>query len=74
MIRSSSRRATHTLLTLRADGQVAGTTMLNLMWQMPGEKPYNVATGIYHDLFVKMEGGWKFSKRTLLIDQGEMGK
>jgi len=25
-------------------------------------------------LFVKMEGGWKFSQRTLLIDQGEMGK
>ena len=48
--------------------------MLNLMWQMPGEKPYNLATGIYHDLFVKMEGGWKFSQRTLLIDQGEMGK
>ena len=65
---------TNTLLTLRADGQVAGTTMLNLMWQVAGEKPYTVTTGIYRDLFVKTEGGWKFAKRTLLMDQGEMGK
>jgi 3-phenylpropionate/cinnamic acid dioxygenase small subunit len=65
---------TNTLLTLRADGQVAGTTMLNLMWQVAGEKPYTVTTGIYRDLFVKTEGGWRFAKRTLLMDQGEMGK
>ena len=65
---------TNTLLTLRADGQVAGTTMLNLMWQVPGERPYTVTTGIYRDLFVKTEGGWKLAKRTLLMDQGELGK
>jgi 3-phenylpropionate/cinnamic acid dioxygenase small subunit len=65
---------TNTLLTQRADGQVAGTTMLNLMWQLPGEKPYTVTTGIYRDLFVKTEGGWKLATRTLLMDQGEMGK
>jgi len=65
---------TNTLLTLHAGGQVAGTTMLNLMWQVAGEKPYTVTTGIYRDLFVKTEGGWKLAKRTLLMDQGELGK
>jgi 3-phenylpropionate/cinnamic acid dioxygenase small subunit len=65
---------TNTLLTPRADGQVAGTTMLNLMWQLPGEKPYTVTTGTYHDLFEKTEGGWKLAKRSLLVDQGDMGK
>lgn len=65
---------TNTLLVGRARGQVEGTTMLNLMWQVPGEKPYTVTTGIYRDLFVKTEGGWKFAKRTLLMDQSEIGK
>ena len=65
---------TNTLLTQSADGQVEGTTMLNLMWQVPGEKPYTVTTGTYHDLFEKTEGGWKLAKRTLLMDQGAMGK
>lgn len=65
---------TNTLLTQRACGQVAGTTMLNLMWQLPGEKPYTVTTGIYRDLFVKAEGGWRLATRTFLMDQGAMGK
>jgi len=48
--------------------------VLNLMWQVAGEKPYTVTTGIYRDLFVKTEGGWKLAKRTLLMDQGEFDK
>jgi hypothetical protein len=31
-------------------------------------------TGIYSDRFVKVDGSWKIAKRTLLMDQGEMGK
>lgn len=65
---------TNTILSLRADGQVEGKTLVNLMWQVPGEKPYTVMTGIYRDLFVKTEGGWKFAKRTFLVDQSDMGK
>jgi 3-phenylpropionate/cinnamic acid dioxygenase small subunit len=65
---------TNTLLVARADGQVEGKTLLNLVWQMPGEKPYTVTTGVYRDLFVKTEGGWKFAKRTFLMDQSEMNK
>ena len=65
---------TNTMLFSRADGRVEGTTMLHLVWQVPGEKPYTVMTGIYRDLFVKSEGGWRFAKRTLLMDQSEMRK
>ena len=65
---------TNTVLSAHADGQVEGSTMLNLVWQVPGEKPYTVTTGIYRDLFVKTEGGWQFAKRTLLMDQSELGK
>jgi len=65
---------TNTLLTLRADGLVEGKTLLNLMWQVQGEKPYTVMTGIYRDLFVKADGSWKIAKRTLLMDQCEIGK
>jgi len=65
---------TNTVLSARADGQVEGSTMLNLMWQVPGEKPYTAMTGIYRDLFVKSDGTWKIAKRTLLMDQGELGK
>ena len=65
---------TNTLLAVGADGQIEGTTMLNLMWQVPGGKPYTVTTGIYRDLFVKVDGGWKIARRTLLMDQSEVGK
>jgi uncharacterized protein (TIGR02246 family) len=65
---------TNTILVVRPDGQVEGTTMLNLIWQVPSEKPYTVTTGIYHTLFVKAEGGWRIAKRTLMMDQSEFGK
>lgn len=65
---------TNTLLVPRPDGQVEGTTMLNLTWQVPGEKPYTVTTGVYRDLFVKSAGDWKFAKRSLFMDQGSFGK
>ena len=48
--------------------------MLHLVRQAPGEKPYTLMTGIYSDRFVKVDGSWKIAKRTLLMDQGEMGK
>ena len=65
---------TNTVLTAGADGQVEGRTMLHLVRQAPGEKPYTLMTGIYSDRFVKVDGSWKIAKRTLLMDQGEMGK
>lgn len=65
---------TNTLLSAGADGRVEGRTMLNLVWQVPGQKPGIVMTGIYSDEFVKADGIWKFAKRTLLMDQAELGK
>ena len=65
---------TNTVLTARADGQVEGRTMLHLVRQAPGEKPYTLMTGIYSDVFVRSDGSWKIAKRTLLIDQPEMAK
>jgi 3-phenylpropionate/cinnamic acid dioxygenase small subunit len=66
---------TNTLLVPRAGGGVEGTTMLNLTWQVPGEKPTTVTTGTYHDVFVRSDGGgWKIARRTLLMDQSETGK
>lgn len=65
---------TNTVLVARLDGRVEGTTMLNLVRQEPGAKPYTAMTGIYRDLFVKEEGTWKIEKRTLFMDQSEIGK
>jgi 3-phenylpropionate/cinnamic acid dioxygenase small subunit len=65
---------TNTVLVARPDGHVEGTTMLNLMRQEPGAKPYTAMTGIYRDLFVKEEGTWKIAKRTLLMDQSDIGR
>jgi 3-phenylpropionate/cinnamic acid dioxygenase small subunit len=65
---------TNTLLVARADGQVEGTTMLNLVWQQPNEKPSTVMTGVYRDLFVKTGAGWRSAKRSFFMDQGEFSK
>jgi 3-phenylpropionate/cinnamic acid dioxygenase small subunit len=65
---------TNTLLSASEGGQVEGRTMLNLVWQAPGQKPFTVTTGVYSDVFVKADGGWKFAKRTLLMDQAELSK
>lgn len=65
---------TNTLLSAAADGRVEGRTMLNLVWQASGQKPSIVMTGIYSDVFVKEDGSWKFARRTLRVDQAELGK
>jgi uncharacterized protein (TIGR02246 family) len=65
---------TNTVLVVRTDGLIEGTTMLNLVWQVPGEKPFTATTGIYRDVFVKAEGGWRISKRALYMDQAELNK
>ena len=65
---------TNTLLTARSDGQVEGTTMLNLVRQVPGAQPMTATTGIYRDVFVRTTAGWRFAKRSLYIDQVELPK
>ena len=65
---------TNTMLAAKSDGRVEGRTMLVLVWQVPGQKPNMVMTGVYSDEFVKVDGSWKIAKRTLLMDQAEMGK
>lgn len=65
---------TNTLLAMRADGTVEGTTMLNLVWQVAGEKPFTATTGVYRDIFENVDGQWRIAKRVLFMDQTALGK
>jgi hypothetical protein len=65
---------TNTLLALHADGVVNGTTLLNLVWQIGEDRPTTVMTGVYVDVFTRVDGHWKIARRTLLMDQRELPK
>lgn len=65
---------TNTVLAMRADGSVEGTTMLNLIWQVAGEKPFTATTGIYRDIFVNKDGQWRIARRSLFMDQAAFAR
>ena len=60
---------TNTLLTPVGVGKVEATTIFNITWQVPDEKPVLVTTGVFHDVIVKTAAGWRFARRTELVDQ-----
>jgi hypothetical protein len=61
---------TNTILTPISAVKVRGRTMVLVTWQYPGEKYARVhLTGYYIDEFRKTKNGWRFSRRTLHIDQ-----
>lgn len=61
---------TNTILTQISDGKVNGKTMVLVTWQFPGEMYACVhLTGYYLDVFRRTKEGWRFSKRTLYVDQ-----
>jgi hypothetical protein len=62
------------VLIARGDGRVEGTTMLNLVRQVPGAPPMTATTGIYRDVFVRTDAGWRIARRSLYIDQVELPK
>jgi hypothetical protein len=45
-----------------------------LVWQVGLEPPATVMTGVYVDVFTKIDGQWKIARRTLLMDQRELPK
>lgn len=60
---------TNTVMKYVAGGAVDASTMLVLMWQMPNSKETTiVVTGVYKDMFVKVDGKWVFAKRTFFAD------
>jgi hypothetical protein len=61
---------TNTILTSISADKASGRTMVLVTWQYPGEKCARThLTGYYVDEFRKTNSGWRFSKRTLHIDQ-----
>lgn len=61
---------TNTIFTPQGDGRVRADTMFAVAFQHKGEAGPRISnTGIYRDRFVKTEGGWKFERRDILVDQ-----
>jgi len=65
---------TNTLLTPVAAGKVEATTIFNITWQVPDERPALVTTGIFRDVVVKTAAGWRFARRTELVDQSDLAR
>jgi len=63
---------TNTLLTAVNAGKVEATTIFQITWQAQDEKPALVMTGTFNDVIVKTATGWKFARRTELVDQGDL--
>ncbi len=60
---------TNSTLTAISQGHVRGRTMLLVTWQRAGESAPMVAhTGIYDDEFRKTAEGWRFFRRSAVVD------
>ena len=56
------------------DGSVRGRCYLVAYNGEPGELPILADCGVYEDILVKVNGAWKFARRTLTMDGSTWGK
>lgn len=56
------------------DGSVRGHCYLLAYNGNPGELPQIADCGVYVDILVKVDGVWKFARRTLTMDGSTFGK
>ena len=60
---------TNTLLTRNTDGSIQGETVFSVIWQNPQEPaPKLMHSGVYRDVYVKTERGWRFKRREVRVD------
>ena len=56
------------------DGSVRGRCYLVAYNGEPGDLPKLADCGVYEDILVKVNGAWKFARRTLTMDGSTWGK
>ena len=67
--RMKARHWTNNLMVEPAEGGAAGTCYLMLYSLGDGERSTSiVATGVYRDSLRKVDGGWRFTSRTVTAD------
>ena len=60
---------TNTLLKKKEDGSIEGKTVFSVIWQHHDEPvPKLMHSGIYRDIYVKTDEGWKFRIREVRFD------
>ncbi len=57
-----------------SDGSVRGRCYLVAYNGEPGDLPILADCGVYEDILVKVNGAWKFARRTLTMDGSTWGK
>jgi hypothetical protein len=61
-------------LALLEDGRVRGRCYLIAYNGAPGDLPAIADCGLYDDLLVRVDGAWKFARRTLTMDGSTWNK
>ncbi|MFL2480889.1 MAG: nuclear transport factor 2 family protein [Verrucomicrobiales bacterium] len=60
---------TNTLLKKKEDGAIEGETVFSVIWQQHDEPlPKLMHSGVYRDIYVKTDQGWKFRFREVRFD------
>jgi hypothetical protein len=60
---------TNTLLKKKEDGTIEGETVFSVIWQQHDEPlPKLMHSGVYRDIYVKTDQGWKFRLREVRFD------
>jgi len=60
---------TNTLLKKKEDGTIEGETVFSVIWQQHDEPlPKLMHSGVYRDIYVKTDRGWKFRVREVRFD------
>ena len=60
---------TNTLLKKKEDGTIEGETVFSVIWQHHDEPlPKLMHSGVYRDIYVKTDQGWKFRVREVRFD------